>query len=142
PADAARQALVESWSKTWDALLDTHGNDRVRRALDAAMPSVHAMTARKPGGSAEPDTTAERPAVRRPLPPPAAQAPVADESPVDARSLGLHDAVLSGWFNMEHKELFAGFPITPDDVVLDVGCGDGNYTTICGQWGAHVIFTD
>jgi SAM-dependent methyltransferase len=43
---------------------------------------------------------------------------------------------------MGSKELFEGFPIGPEDTVLDVGCGDGNYSTLCGQWGAHVIFTD
>ncbi|CRO36601.1 hypothetical protein PAERUG_P12_London_17_VIM_2_11_09_04363 [Pseudomonas aeruginosa] len=39
--------------------------------------------------------------------------------------LGLRDAVLSGWFNQETDELFSGFPISAEDTVLDVGCGDG-----------------
>jgi ubiquinone/menaquinone biosynthesis C-methylase UbiE len=140
PADGARQALVESWSKTWDALLDTPGNDQVRRALDAAMPSVHAVTARKPGGPAAPERIAAHLAAAPISPSSASLSP--EESPIDARVLGLHDAVLSGWFNMDRKELFAGFPITPEDVVLDVGCGEGNYAAICGTWGAHVVFTD
>jgi SAM-dependent methyltransferase len=64
------------------------------------------------------------------------------DDPIDSLTVGLHDAVESGWFRQDRKELFDGFPIVPEDVVLDVGCGDGNYSTVCGRWGAHVIFAD
>jgi SAM-dependent methyltransferase len=49
---------------------------------------------------------------------------------------------LSGWFNSESGELFAGFPIGKEDVVLDVGCGDGSKISFCARQGAHVIFAD
>lgn len=55
---------------------------------------------------------------------------------------GLFDAVKGGWFQNEHDELFRGFPIAADDVVLDVGCGGGGATLFCARRGAHVIFTD
>nr|BFE92844.1 hypothetical protein GCM10020185_33800 [Pseudomonas brassicacearum subsp. brassicacearum] len=54
---------------------------------------------------------------------PAPAEPVADK--VDPYMLGLHDAMLSGWFNQQTGELFTGFPVTPEDTLLDVGCGDG-----------------
>ena len=62
--------------------------------------------------------------------------------PFDPRMLGLRDAVLSGWYRQETDELFVGFPIGADDVVLDVGCGLGANATFCGKRGAHVIFAD
>ena len=56
--------------------------------------------------------------------------------------VGLHDAVLSGWFVRERGELFEGLPITRDDVVLDVGCGDGGIAGFCGERGAAIILAD
>ena len=52
------------------------------------------------------------------------------------------DTALSGWFNEKTGELFKGFPISPDDVVLDVGCGDAPFTRFCAMRGAEVIFAD
>lgn len=61
---------------------------------------------------------------------------------VDSRDCGLVDAVRSGWFLNDSNELFKGFEILPEDVVLDVGCGGGGATMFCARRGAHVIFTD
>jgi len=61
---------------------------------------------------------------------------------VDARDLGLHDAVLSGWFQNATNEVFKGVSISPDDVVVDVGCGDGGALSFCATRGAHVIGID
>jgi len=146
--DAARHPLLESWSKTWNVLLDTPGGDRVRQALDALMPMSQYIVARKPGGVG---LRGALNAIRRALrsanqpaagAPPSTAQPAGEEDLIDARSVGLHDAVEGGWFKMDRKELFEGFAITPEDIVLDVGCGDGNYSSMCGRWGAHVIFTD
>ncbi|HLD67060.1 MAG TPA: SAM-dependent methyltransferase, partial [Pseudomonas sp.] len=49
-------------------------------------------------------------------------------TPVEEEPLGdfaLVDASMSGWFNTESGELLQGFPIRPQDTVLDVGCGEG-----------------
>lgn len=61
---------------------------------------------------------------------------------VDPYMLGLQDAVLSGWFNQQTNELFKGFEIRADDIVLDVGCGDGGNVHFCGMRGARIIIAD
>ncbi len=60
----------------------------------------------------------------------------------EAYDIALRDLSESGWFNTESGELFPHFPIAKDDVVLDVGCGDGGKTAFCARQGAHIIFTD
>jgi len=64
------------------------------------------------------------------------------EGDVDPRICGLSDAVRRGWYRVETGELFAGFQVTGDDVVLDVGCGEGNAVLFCARLGAHVVFSD
>ncbi|OBY87999.1 methyltransferase [Pseudomonas sp. AU11447] len=54
----------------------------------------------------------------------------------------LTDTYLSGWFHQETDELFEGFPISSEDSVLDIGCGDGPFVAFCAQRGAEVIFAD
>jgi len=60
----------------------------------------------------------------------------------DPRFCGLRDAVRRGWYCLETGELFAGFQVTEDDIVLDVGCGQGNAVLFCAKQGAHVVFSD
>lgn len=74
------------------------------------------------------------PAPAEPVAAPAAKA--------DSYALGLHDAVLSGWFNQQTDELFKGFVVSADDTVLDVGCGDGGNVHFCGMRGAKIIIAD
>lgn len=52
------------------------------------------------------------------------------------------DAKHGGWFNDASGELFEGFPISSEDIVIDVGCGNGSKTHFCAMQGAHVIFVD
>lgn len=61
---------------------------------------------------------------------------------MDPRVCGLLDAVKRGWYRLETGELLAGFKITKDDIVLDVGCGEGNAVLFCARQGAHVVFSD
>lgn len=73
------------------------------------------------------------------------EARVADEvvSPgFSPRDVGLHDAVLDGWFLNDTGELLKGFAIGPHDTLLDVGCGEGGATMFAVRQGASVIFTD
>jgi SAM-dependent methyltransferase len=76
----------------------------------------------------------------RPTPAPTPVA--AQASPVSPRDVGLHDAVLDGWFLGDSGELLKGFAITADDTLLDVGCGEGVATLFAVRQGASVIFTD
>ena len=64
------------------------------------------------------------------------------QNDVDPRICGLRDAVKRGWYQLDTGELFTGFRITKDDVVLDFGCGEGNAVLFCARQGAHVVFTD
>ncbi|UVE17945.1 class I SAM-dependent methyltransferase [Pseudomonas sp. LS44] len=69
----------------------------------------------------------------------------ADNSPVHSaatQNCGLVDAVRGGWFQNDSDELYRGFPISADDIVLDVGCGGGGASQFCARRGAHLIFTD
>ena len=61
---------------------------------------------------------------------------------LDPRICGLKDAVLRGWYQSDNGELFPGFKITADDIVLDVGCGDGAAILFCARQGAHIVFSD
>lgn len=70
----------------------------------------------------------------RPATPPA---PAESGTPVP-----LLDAMLSGWFKNDSGELFTGFPITADDVVVDVGCGDGSNLGFAARQGATVVAVD
>jgi len=55
---------------------------------------------------------------------------------------GLRDSKLSGWFRQETGELLEGFPVFAHDVVLDVGCGEGEFSHFMAQQGAEVIVAD
>ena len=150
--------LLESWSITWRILLDMPESAPVRQALNEILPKSQYIVARKPGGLPSPAGKGRgakaawqsirgffSPAPIAPATPPAVASPPISPSeidPIDSQIVGLHDAVESGWFKTDSKELFEGFPIEPDDVVLDVGCGSGNYSEVCAKWGAHVTFTD
>src|SRR5688572_7072293 len=61
--------------------------------------------------------------------------------PIDGELVGLRDAVKSGWYS-EIGEVFAGLPITQDDVVLDVGCGAAGTALWCASRGASMIIAD
>lgn len=78
----------------------------------------------------------DRPAEAAPPSAPSVPAPPIRTDP------GLRDAVLSGWFLNETGELFRGFPIVGDDIVLDVGCGDGGNANFCASRGAALILAD
>lgn len=79
---------------------------------------------------------------------PAAQGPSSggpsdiEMRPGSGYGLGLKDAVLSGWFQNDRNELFRGIPVGPDDVVVDLGCGDSGNSYYCAKRGAHVIAVD
>ena len=59
-----------------------------------------------------------------------------------AKGVGLKDAVLSGWFLNDTNEIFRGVPISEEDVVVDVGCGDGGNAAFCLRRGAQLILID
>lgn len=80
--------------------------------------------------------------LRRLLPAAPVVAPVTPAPNVSPRDIGLHDAMLDGWFLGDSGELLKGFAIGADDTLLDVGCGEGVATLFAVRQGASVIFTD
>lgn len=70
------------------------------------------------------------------------ETPVAtgDDTRVDVGMFGLKDAHMSGWFDGD--QLFRGMEITADDVVVDVGCGEGGNLAFCAARGGHIIGID
>ena len=60
----------------------------------------------------------------------------------DTRNVGLTDAVQAGWYQNDTGELFRGFPIDVEDVVVDVGCGAGGASLFCARFGAQVVYCD
>lgn len=68
--------------------------------------------------------------------------PVDDPNRPDRGAIALHDAWLSGWYHKDTGELYPGFPIDPEDIVVDVGCGDGGNLNFCAIRGATLIGVD
>jgi 2-polyprenyl-3-methyl-5-hydroxy-6-metoxy-1,4-benzoquinol methylase len=60
----------------------------------------------------------------------------------DSRSVGFTDAVMGGCFNNRQGELYPGFPIGPEDEVVDIGTGAGGASLFAARRGASVTFTD
>lgn len=93
------------------------------------------MSAQRP-----PDEDAPKLISRRPRGPDGNVIPI--DAPMDPFLLALHDDVLSGWFNADSRELAPHFPVTAQDVVADVGCGEGGMSMFCSRMGARVIMID
>lgn len=79
--------------------------------------------------------------VDQPQPTAQEKAPAAapDEGVID---IGLIDIHQSGWLQNETGELVRGFAITAEDVVLDIGCGEGGYASFSARQGAEMILAD
>lgn len=65
-----------------------------------------------------------------------------DQQQVDSRWVGLRDAALSGWFNNEEGLLLEGFDVNKEDILLDIGCGEGGRTMFCAKNGPHIVISD
>jgi 2-polyprenyl-3-methyl-5-hydroxy-6-metoxy-1,4-benzoquinol methylase len=77
-----------------------------------------------------------------PLQPVVAEAMPAPAIRINPFDIGLKDAARDGWYCEAKGEVYPGFPVDAEDVVVDVGCGDGGCSLFCANRGAHVIAVD
>ena len=56
--------------------------------------------------------------------------------------VGLRDDVLSGFYNNSTNEVFRGFSLTPQDILVDVGTGSGGPLGFCVSRVAEVVAID
>lgn len=61
---------------------------------------------------------------------------------ISSHFAGLVDSNASGWFLNDLDEYFRGFSISSDDVVADIGCGEGAASIFCAKRGAKVLYAD
>jgi SAM-dependent methyltransferase len=52
------------------------------------------------------------------------------------------DAEEFGWYNWKTGDILPGFPVGGDDIVVDVGCGDGPSVEFAARQGAEVYAID
>lgn len=58
------------------------------------------------------------------------------------RFIGERESEFCGAFNWPRRELLDGFPIGEDDIVVDVGCGEGYASQFAARCGAAVYAVD
>ncbi len=148
--------LLESWSKTWETLLDMPNGGPARRALNELLPKSQYIVARKAKRIRLIATIrkllAGKPAARTQTVAPvssshaddcaaASGAPPATDD-ADRQTIAFHDVVRSAGFDFDQKEIFSALQISDDDAVLDAGCGHGDYSVICGMLGANLTAID
>lgn len=63
-------------------------------------------------------------------------------APIDPERLGLFDALAGGWFDSKSGQVAPGFVVGRDDVVVDVGSGDGGMAAFCAQFAREVVLVD
>jgi SAM-dependent methyltransferase len=71
----------------------------------------------------------------------------ADEYPppgefMNPLDIGLFDLTKNGWFDAGTGELLPGYPVGPDDIVADIGCGEGGLVRFCTRMGARAVVVD
>jgi SAM-dependent methyltransferase len=93
-----------------------------------------------------PKATQPEPAAPQAPPPGAGELNAEEKAALAARPwsevVGLLDMRLNGWFNNEAQELAPGFRISDDDVVVDVGAGDGGMALFCARAARQTILID
>lgn len=77
----------------------------------------------------------------QPSPPPPLPRPQ-ETAPAIGRDVGLRDATSHGWFDGAAGMVYPGVPVGPQDVVADIGCGDGGAASFCARAGARLLLAD
>lgn len=66
----------------------------------------------------------------------------AQAEPLADLRVGKQDLAATGWHNDATGELFPGFGAGPDDMILDVGCGDVPVSAFLAGSGASFVLAD
>ena len=61
---------------------------------------------------------------------------------INPRHVGLRDVIKSGFYKVDSDELIEGMTISPEDTVVDVGCGDAAALRFCADRDANIIGVD
>jgi len=61
---------------------------------------------------------------------------------IDPFKVSLREAGIDGWFHTETGSIYRDMNVSSNDVVLDLGCGDGGITAFCARAGADIIIAD
>lgn len=85
-----------------------------------------------PPGSLGPTAQAEHPSPR----------PTGLDHLTNGQRIGLRDDSLAGFFNSETRELFRGFPLNDDDLLVDVGCGGGGPLGFASERAGRIVAID
>ncbi len=68
--------------------------------------------------------------------------PPAPPPPADPDTVGFIDMAISGWLNEDADELAPDYPISGEDVVVDVGAGDGGMAIFCARRARETVLID
>lgn len=60
----------------------------------------------------------------------------------EEQRIGLRDDILGGFFDNTSGELFRGFPIGADDLLVDVGCGGGGPISFAARFAKNIVAID
>lgn len=80
--------------------------------------------------------------VRRAAPAAIEPIPLPPEETPTSSAVGFKDMIVSGWFNNDADEAAPGFRITAEDVVVDVGSGDGGLGIFAARRARETILVD
>lgn len=86
----------------------------------------------------------EQPAISQPSAksPQTAKTYAGERPAIDSFKTGFRDSRVGGWFSASTDEVYENFKVTAEDIVLDVGCGDGGAINFCAKRGADILFSD
>ena len=131
---------VTAWAGCWAAALSGRDGALIQATMNELMPQHHIFVAIKPGPGVQ----------ARPVPPPVSRTwprrwAVAEDPAIESVDAAQNEEDADariGWRHLAGGYVVPGFPVGPNDTILDLGCGGGAMATFCSELGAQVIVAD